>query len=167
VNTPDPTNAPKKFRISFEGWIQITLAFALAGGWPWWWPLVTGDKKPAVASDVVGITGGCEPFRAHAQNRWAPVGAAVRAGPNVESRRVRGEPPNMVLMVDGWVHSRVAYPTNPAPWNSDIWYHLADNSGWVSFAGVRANPTSTDSTGLSKDGGTPARLSTDCEGSVK
>jgi hypothetical protein len=73
----------------------------------------------------------------------------------------------MSIAVDEWVHSRPAYPTNSAPWNSDVWFHLADNSGWVSFAGVRATPVKHDPTGEDPDGGTPAPTSGRCEGSVR
>lgn len=160
--------AAKQRRISFEGWVSIIFGLVVAvvgaGSAPWWWAYLF--PKDTAVSDVVGMAGGCEPFRVYAQNRWDPVGTAVRVQPNVESRQVEGVAPNKVIMVDGWVHSRPAYPTNTAPWNNDIWYHLADDSGWVSFAGVRYEPTSYDATGLSENGGTPALLATECEGAM-
>ena len=34
-------------------------------------------------------SGGCEPFGVYAQNRWAPLGTAVREEPNVLSAKRR------------------------------------------------------------------------------
>jgi hypothetical protein len=116
---------------------------------------------------VVGMSGGCEPFQVFAQNRWQPYGAAVREQPNVLSTQTTSFPGNMSISVNGWVHSRPAYPTNTAPWNNDVWYHLTDGAGWVAFAGVRATPVRRDPTGLSKNGGTPAPISASCEGAVQ
>jgi hypothetical protein len=118
------------------------------------------------ASDIVGFSGGCPTFRVYAQNRWAPYGAVGRQSPNVLSQQVVTFAPNLVIAVDGWVHGRTAYPTNTPPWNSDIWFHTVNGQGWVSFAGVRANPTSQDPTGLA-DGGPPAPTSAACEGATQ
>lgn len=113
---------------------------------------------------VTGFSGGCEPFTLYSQNRWAPVGTAVRAAPNIQTTKVSSFAPNEVLTVDGWVRSRAPYPENPAPWNSDAWFHLADDSGWVSFAGVRVEPTYYDESLQSDDGGAPAPLIEECRG---
>jgi hypothetical protein len=133
---------------------------------PWWWhdmPWATSGPPPG----VTGFSGGCDAYQVFAQNRWDPVGTVVRASPNVTSRRVDSYPANYSITVDGWVHSRPAYPTNTAPWNSDVWFHVADNSGWVSFPGVRATPVGHDPTGLSSAGGTPAATAKRCEGSAQ
>jgi hypothetical protein len=118
------------------------------------------------ASAVVGMSGGCSPFQVFAQNRWEPYGTAIRAQPNVLTTLVGSFPGNMSIAVNGWVYGRAAYPTNTPPWNSNVWYHLADGAGWVSFAGVRAAPSAEDPTGSSKYGGVPAPISNSCEGTV-
>lgn len=111
------------------------------------------------------MSGGCAPFQVFAQGRWKPYGAALRRDPSVLSPQIGGFPANMSLAADGWVHSRPAYPTNTAPWNSDVWYHVT-GGGWVSFAGVRSTPVSEDPTGLDPDGGPPAPVSDACQGAV-
>ena len=142
--------------------IVIVLASATSG--PWWWKRVFASGH----QDVPGVTrfvGSCEPFRVYAQNRWEPMGAALKASPDVASRHVGGLLPNLVVFVDGWVHARVAYPTNSPPWDSDVWFHVADGSGWVSFAAVRETPTAPDPTGLA-DGGAPAPTAEACHGAI-
>lgn len=114
---------------------------------------------------VAGFAGGCGPYQVFAQDRWSPLGTTVRAQPNVLSASVATFPGNMSLSVNGWVHGRAAYPTNVPPFNSDIWFHLSDGVGWVSFGGVRALPTHPDPTGVA-DGGPPAPAPTRCGGAV-
>lgn len=53
-------------------------------------------------------------------------------------------------------------PREHPAWNSDVWFHLADNSGWVTFAAVRADPTVPDPSGFSPDGGRPALTDESC-----
>ncbi|SEB45745.1 hypothetical protein SAMN04489727_1907 [Amycolatopsis tolypomycina] len=119
------------------------------------------------ASDVTAMTGGCPPFQVFAQNRWLPYGARQLAGPNLQSRVIGPIAPNKTIYVDGWVHGPVAYPLNTPPWNSDVYFHLADNTGWVTFAGVRAVPTDEDPTGHSPDGGLPAVTLATCQGAIR
>lgn len=154
-------------RLSHDGkvsiWLTLVVAVLGASSAPWWWKYTPlGDEGPPPG--VIGFSGGCDAFQVFAQNRWNPYGTAVRAAPNVTSKKVGGFAPNESIAVDGWVHSRPAYPTNTAPWNNDVWFHLADQAGWVSFAGVRATPVSQDPTGLSKNGGPPAPTNGKCEG---
>jgi hypothetical protein len=150
--------------------VTVVVTILAASSWPWWAEYVgLGSKSSATTathSPVLGMSGGCESFQAFAQNRWTPVGTTVREAPNVLSGSVRTFPPNMSIAVNGWVHGRPAYPTNTAPWNNDIWFHLADNLGWVSFAGIRAYPTSFDPTGLA-DGGPAVATSPACAGAVQ
>ena len=149
--------------------LSIVIAVLAAGSAPWWWKYGPWESTTAVAGgpvDVQQISGGCPAFQLFAQGRWKPYGSTVRSQPNVESRVVTTSPENLSLAVDGWVHSRAAYPTNTAPFNSDAWYHLADSSGWVAFGGVRAVPTSEDPTGLA-DGGPPAPRAKSCQGAVR
>lgn len=118
------------------------------------------------AGPLVGMSGGCAPFRVFAQGRWQPLGATIRQAPNVLSAQVGSFPANMSISVDGWVYGKPAYPTNVAPFNNAVWFHLTDGAGWVSFAGVRAYPVAFDPSGLA-DGGPPAASSPTCEGAVQ
>jgi hypothetical protein len=149
--------------------VGVILAALTASSAPWWWRYVDRHPaKPAVTPPpaVAGMSGGCEPFQVYAQNRWLPIGVAIRAQPNVLLTQIGSYPANMSISVNGWVHGRAAYTTNPPPWNSDIWYHLTDGAGWVSFPGVRAYPTAYDPTGHSPDGGPAVATSATCEGAV-
>ncbi len=107
---------------------------------------------------------GCETFRVYAQNRWQPYGTAVREEPDVLSKKLDpGFAPNEVIAVNGYVRTgRAIYPDNIPPWNSDIYFRLANRAGWVSFPGVRGEPSTPDPTGLSSDGGVPAPTSAEC-----
>jgi len=49
-----------------------------------------------------------------------------------------------------------------------VWFHVADNTGWVSLAGVRADPTTPDETGgFSDDGGRPVPADDACSGTLR
>lgn len=114
--------------------------------------------------DVERLSGGCPPYVIYAQNRWEPYGAKRLATPYRDAKQLTpGVAPNELIYVDGWVHTESAQPSNVAPWDSNIWFHLADGSGWVSFAGTRAVPTPQDPTGLDPNGGTPAPTPAECE----
>jgi hypothetical protein len=156
------------FRDNVVGIVASIIITALsASSAPFWWPYLFGHKTPPSTQGVIGFSGGCSPYQIFAQNRWQPYGTAVRTEPDVKSKQVDAYPGNYSIAVDGWVHSTVAYTTNTPPWNSDVWFHLADGSGWVSFAGVRGVPTSQDITGRSPDGGQPAPMPPDCQGSAQ
>jgi hypothetical protein len=116
---------------------------------------------------IASLVGGCDPFTVHAQNRYDPVGTSVRAAPLPTARKVRGYAPNELIAVDGWVRTQPAHGTNRPPFDSDVWFHLADDSGWVSFPGVRADPTQYDPTGLAEDGGRPAPTPEECSGTYR
>lgn len=169
-----PDNKPPDSSGSALAWtgiiVSIVLAVAAAGSAPWWWRYVHHASPPATvstnSSQIAGMSGGCPRFQIFAQNRWAPVGTAIREQPNVLSTQVGSYPGNMSIAVNGWVYGRAAYPTNTPPWNSNVWYHLADGAGWVSFPGVRATPTSPDPTGHAR-GGDPAPTPPACEGAVE
>ncbi len=165
------TRRSHRIELSKEAWIglgaAVFLAVATATSAPWWWPSDHHTPTALSTSPSVGMSGGCAPFQVFAQNRWAPVGTAIRVAPNVQSEQAGSFPGNMSISVDGWVHGRPAYPTNTAPWNSDVWFHLTDGAGWVSFPGVRATPVGYDPTGLSANGGTPAPSSPSCEGAIQ
>ena len=159
--------------------IALIVGAMLATGSPWWWSWLSPHTKSAThqttqttqssvsASGVLGFSGACAPYQIYAQNRWAPYGTAVRTGPDVRLKQISNFDGNHSIAVDGWVHSSIPYPTNSPPWNSDIWFHLADNSGWVSFAGVRGVPTIHDPRGKSAEGGIPAPTPARCQGAVQ
>lgn len=125
---------------------------------------VTTAATPTTLS-VVQFTGKCDPFRVYAQNRWLPYGTRKLRAPDPLATQIGGFDPNQIIALDGWVHAAIAFPNNTPPFNSDIWYHLADNSGWVAFGAVRAVPTDQDPT-LRADGGAPAPTPSSCEGGV-
>jgi hypothetical protein len=149
--------------------VAVFLAVAAATGPPWWFKHVGLESSAAgqhPGAAVVGMSGGCTPFQVFAQGRWRPVGTAIRATPNVLSAQMGSFPANMSISVNGWVNGRPAYPTNTAPWDSGVWFHLTDGAGWVSFPGIRAIPVKFDPTGLAT-GGPPAPTSANCEGAVQ
>lgn len=128
-------------------------------------PAATPSPPSPSSPEIVGFSGGCPAFRVYAQNRWRAYGARKLRAPDPLATKVGSFAANEIIAVDGWVHAAIAYPNNRPPWNSDVWYHVADGSGWVSFAGVRALPTDQDPTGRA-DGGVPAPVPSDCEGAI-
>lgn len=116
---------------------------------------------------VSGMSGGCAPFEAIAQNRYPPYGAAIRTQPNAKSTQIASYAGNKPIAVNGWVYGTAEYPTNPPPWNSNIWFHLTDGTGWVSFAAVRAYPMTPDPDGLNPNGGPPVATPKACEGALQ
>jgi hypothetical protein len=145
--------------------IALLVGIALATGFPWWFRYV--GLESSSSSEIVGFTGGCSNFVVFAQNVWKPSGAAIRSEPNVTSTQEGSYDGNARIVVNGWVYSRPAYPTNVAPFNSGIWYHLSDGAGWVSFPGVRATKTSPDPTGGYGLGGPPAPAPKGCQGAIQ
>ena len=75
--------------------------------------------------------------------------------------------PNKQFAVNGWVRTQAAYPHNSPPFDNDVWFHVADDSGWVSFAGVRADPTTPVEDPFDPEGGRPAPIDEECSGSVR
>lgn len=145
---------------------SLVVGILLLTGVPWPAKLLGFHRNSAPPGAVVGFSGGCATYQIFAQNRWDPVGTAVRAQPNVLSAQEGSFPANMSIAVNGWVHGAPAYPTNAAPWNSDIWFHLADGAGWVSYPGVRAYPVSFDPTGQA-EGGPAAPTPSQCQGAMQ
>lgn len=105
------------------------------------------------------------PFVVFAQY-WdsARPGAAIRAGPNRSTIKLDAERANEAMLVDGWVQTMVPYPTNPAPWNSDVWFRLADGRRWVSFAAVHTELVffEDEDDGAAKQPGTPVDPPDEC-----
>lgn len=147
--------------------LMVGLVLAVLFTKPWWWPDKANEALPATDVPVLGFVGGCGAFKLYAQYRWEPYGASERAAPNSLAKKVESYGPNEIVAVDGWVHADIPYPDNPPPFNNGIWFHLSDGSGWVSFAAVRALPTSPDPTSLDEDGGPPATALPQCEGAVR
>jgi hypothetical protein len=146
--------------------VSLLIGVALATGPPFWFKYVGLAHSATANNGVIRFVGGCAPFRVYAQTRWYPYGVAVRSAPQITAKQIGSKDPNQSAPVDGWVHAEVAYPTNTPPWNSDVWFHMADGSGWISFAGVRAAPTSQDPTEHA-DGGPPISLQAQCQGSAQ
>jgi hypothetical protein len=147
---------------------SVVLTVAAAGSAPWWWRYMPWDHSSAQPpSAVAGMSGGCAPFEAIAQNRYPPYGAAIRTQPNALSTKVGSYAGNTVISVNGWVYGTADYPTNPPPWNSTIWFHLSDGAGWVAYPAVRAYPMTPDPDGLNPDGGPPVATSQSCEGGIQ
>jgi TIR domain len=169
------------YKLKWNTLISVILAISAAGSAARWWRFMPWDHSSArplsaVAprdhstrppSAVAHFSGGCAPFEALAQNRFSPYGAAIRARPDALSTKVGSYSGNKVISVDGWVHGTAEYVKNPPPWNSNVWFHLTDGSGWVSFPGVRADPTGPDPDAVSPDRGTPVPTLHSCEGTVK
>lgn len=148
--------------------VLVVLAVAIAGTAAWWWRYTSLEHSSAQPpSAVVGMSGGCAPFEAIAQNRYPPYGTAIRTQPNALSTKLGSYNGNTAINVNGWVYGTAEYPTNSPPWNSNIWFHLTDGAGWVSYAGVRAYPMTPDPDGLNPDGGPPVATSKSCEGAIQ
>lgn len=108
-----------------------------------------GPQLRPVAVSCRRHVGWCAPFEAISQNRYPPYGAAIRTQPNALSTKVGSYAGNAVISVNGWVYGTTDYPTNPPPWKSNIWFHLADGAGWVA------------------NGGPPVATSKSCEGEIQ
>lgn len=145
-----------------RGPLAILVVGVLAVGMACVWQIAAASASP---SGVAGFSGGCAPFTLWAQRVWEPYGASRYSAPYSGATKVYGFAPNETVTVDGWVSTESAPSgyTDPAPYNGPIWYHLADNSGWVYIAGVRANPSTPDQ----PDGGQPPVQASECAGSVR
>ena len=139
---------------------------------------LSADTDPSPSPTIQGPSprtiGDCDPYEVFAQNRWSPQGAAVRAEPDIASAKVGSFGGNEVITVEGWRHTKPAYPTNPRLWQGDVWFTVSnpapyfykdngDNIVWVNSAAVRAQPTEFDPTSRSRDGGKPVRTPEECE----
>ena len=110
------------------------------------------------------FSGGCDPFAVYSQGRWGPSGATVRDEPYPAAPEVRTVQANAVISVDGWAETEAPYPTtNEPPWNSAVWFRLTSRAGYVSFAGVRAEPTTPAGTDGPHQGGQPVELRDECQ----
>ena len=67
-----------------------------------------------------------------------------------------------VVAQNRWAHTSAAYPNNTPPFNNDLWFHLANREGWVTFAAVRGAATLLDPTGQA-NGGQPAPTPANCQ----
>lgn len=117
------------------------IALVVAGGLA-----ITGctGKPIKLESATKQFVQGCDPYAVYSQNRFEPYGTVVRTEPDVLSipSKETAFAPNQVIAVDGWTQTgEVVYPTNPKPIRTNIWFHLANSDEYVSFAGVRGEPT--------------------------
>ena len=143
--------------------IGLAISLAVAGGIV----VRAGEREPCAPEGVMCFVGECEPFSVYAQNRYDPIGTSIRATPRREGRKVGSFAPNELVPVDGWVRSQSAYPHNTPPFDNDVWFHLADDRGWVAFAGVRADPTTPVADPGDTDGGRPAPIPAECSGTFR
>lgn len=115
-------------------------------------------------SHAEGTKGACATYGVYAQNRYQPYGAAIRETPDVLAKKIGSFAPNEVVAVNGWtVANHPAYPDNPTPWNSAVWFHLANENGWVSFAAVRGDITYPYPKPITPPGGEIAGTPADCQ----
>src|SRR4051812_5216246 len=113
----DPQRRDAGLSREFKWGIVASIALTVlgAGSIPWWGKHVGwGSHEPPSA--VSGMSGGCGPFAAIAQNRYPPYGAAIRVQPNHLSTQVGSYAGNKPISVNGWVYGTAEYPTNPPPW---------------------------------------------------
>lgn len=139
--------------------LAIVVAVLSASTSPWWWDRLTGSEHDS-------LVGGCEAFNLYAQNQFDPLGTKIWDAPSPTADSHRGFSPNELIAVDGWVRTRSPYPPNSPPWDSDVWFHLANDAGWVTFAGVRADPTDP-SAGNFAEGSSPAPTDPACAGTYR
>lgn len=138
---------------------------------------VATQPVPSDMFPTVEFVGGCDRFVVYSQNRWPPPGVALRVDPFPWSQEIDTDPlvpginginVDTPIYVDGWVMTESPYrTTNPDPWNSAAWFHLEDDSGWVSFAGVRSQTAGPDATDGPAKGGQPVALRPECEGELR
>lgn len=122
------------------------------------------DGPARAENGSVRIVGGCEPFMLYGQNRWSPFGAKIMDVPRRTATQIGSVAPNKIIYADGWVRTEPAIPLNSPPWDSDVWFHLIHDEGWVSFPGVRAVATAPDPEhGYGEDGGEPAPVLNECK----
>lgn len=115
----------------------------------------------------LSIGGGCEPFALYAQSEFEPRGARLWAAPSPTAESRGSVPPNGLITVDGWVRARSPYPSNTPPWDSDVWFHLADDSAWVTFAGVRSDPTAPNANGSAEEGSSVPPTDPECASALE
>ena len=115
-----------------------------------------------------GLVGGCPAFNVYAQNQFQPFGTLRWTAPEPTAGRSPGFSENELITLDGWVKAQSPYAGgNTPPWDADVWFHLADGSGWVTFAGVRAAATVPDPEGGFGPGSDPVPLDPTCQGTYR
>lgn len=137
----------------------------------------TTEHAPSGVEPLFEFVGGCERFHVYAQGRLSSpgYGAALRVDPflsaprgdvDPSTPRIDGFAANTILSVNGWVATEAPYATEPDPWDSDVWFHLTNGMGWVSFAGVRAQASHPGETDGPAGGGQPVEIRPECEGDL-
>ena len=126
----------------------------------WLWRSSSDDKDHLV--------GGCAPFNVYSQYQFRPYGTLRWSAPEPTAPRTPGFSENELITVDGWVKAQSPYAaSNTPPWNADVWFHLADDGGWVTYAGVRSAATQPDPEGGFGPGSDPVPLDPDCQGTYR
>ena len=134
-------------------------------------PGLTSDVGPPPSEATATTTttvpptyiGGCDPFAVYSQGRASPSGATVREMPYLWAPEVRTVGANAGISVDGWIETAAPYPGNRPPWDSAVWFRLTSGAGFVSFAGVRAEPTTPEGVDGPNEGGQPVEYGDECE----
>jgi hypothetical protein len=123
----------------------VVVVIIAGTGPPWWWDYFR--SSPPNNSAIVGFSGGCATHQIFAEKRGSN-GTVIRAGPNPMATQIARLPANMSIAVNGWAYGKAAPKTEGVSLpDRMIWFHLADDSGWVSFTTVHVYPTGYDPTG--------------------
>lgn len=126
------------------------------------------DDEDGVGADGERFVGGCPAFNIYSQNQFAPFGTLRWSAPEPTAERAPAFSENELITVDGYVKAQSPYAgANTPPWDADVWFHLADDSGWVTFAGVRAAATVPDPEGGFGPGSDAVALDPGCQGSYR
>lgn len=66
---------------------------------------------------------------------WAPpLGAKILQAPRRDAQQVGTIGPNKIVYADGWLRTESGIPLDGPPWNSDVWFHLDHDAGWLDSA---------------------------------
>lgn len=132
------------------------------------------------ATPYKSLVPGCEIYSVYSQNRYQPYGTFVHDVtneknqiPTVTSPKATDVAfaPNQIIPVDGWKSiGQTVYPGNISSVRRNVWLHVAyTKNDWVTFAGVRGEPTvndvatATHAANTSTDPGALAKLHLECE----
>ena len=115
-----------------------------------------------------GSVGGCPAFNVYAQNQFQPFGTLRWTAPEPTAERSPGFSRERLAQFTGWVKAQSPYAGgNTPPWDADVWFHLADGSGWVTFVGARAAATVPDPESGFGPGSDPVPLDPTCQGTYR
>lgn len=164
ISKYSPENNPRKYAAG----VVVVATTAIACN-------ILVDEQPQPAAPEVRISqlsGGCDSFVIYSKNRNSPGSTPIRLEPRLGAQQIDSAKPNRKLRVNAWVATGTpTYPGNEAPYDSDVWYHIANGvgfdgnfEGWISFAGVRATRSELNSQPDPSNTGIPAPLPPECKG---